>query len=243
MGLDSFLEATVNEEFVPKTFKGSTQSAKKHLSVEDGSRADALLGDAVLLVGAVAEQAGVMGSTEMQMLRSMLDKRQLRRKPFYQKIKELVRDVTQLLERGEFLKSFLAHSATLAKWKHTSPDVLVAEVARMAAVLSGAFAHLQDVVCKVRFGSFPLAFSSRLSKGVSGAGASACDATLSTAGICGLRFHQCPVCDVPWPGNKSVFASVSVAPIPRTRGLHLRRAAARSAAGAPDALGGGSGQK
>ncbi len=147
-----FLEATVNEEFEAKTFKGTSVSAKKRLKVEEGNRAEALLGDAVVLVGAVAEKAGgVMDSVEVKALRSMLDKRQLRRKPFFQKIKELLRDVTQLLERGEFLKSFLGLAASLAKWKHTSPEALVAEVARMAAVLSGAFAHLQDVVCKVCF--------------------------------------------------------------------------------------------
>jgi hypothetical protein len=145
-----FLEATVNEEFEAKTFKGTSVSLKKRLKVEEGNRAEAFLGDAVVLVGAVAEKTGgVMGSVEMKALRSVLDKRQLARKPFYQKIKELVRDVTQLLERGEFLKSFLGHAASLVKWKHTSPEPLVAEVARMAAVLAGACAYLQDVVCKV----------------------------------------------------------------------------------------------
>ncbi len=150
MGLEAFLDATCNETFAAKTFKATGESVKKRLKTEDGSRADALLGDVAVLVGSISEAAGgVVASKEMLVVKSVLLKRQLARKPFFQKTKELVRDVRLLLEDGLLFKAFLSHAAELVRWKHTAPESLLAQVAFTAATLIDSFAHLENVIRKV----------------------------------------------------------------------------------------------
>jgi hypothetical protein len=99
--------------------------------------------------------ASLQTCDEYQIITSVLLKKQLKRKPFYRKAKELVRDLGLFMD-SQYLTNMRAEFRDFRKWKFGIDETICVKVHESCPCIFQCLEHLKSVICKFGLQIFAL---------------------------------------------------------------------------------------